>query len=128
MKENKLTITINKPVEEVFLYTVNPENTAGWIDFIESEVIDTESPGLRTIYTNTSNQGDVGTYKVTAFEENKLFELSSTDGNFYVRYIYRPLSENSTELGYLEWVDEGEITEPFEQLHLEKLKQILEDA
>lgn len=35
MKENKLTIFINKPVKEVFEYSLESDNVPKWIDSIK---------------------------------------------------------------------------------------------
>jgi uncharacterized protein YndB with AHSA1/START domain len=37
MKENKLTITINKPIDYVFEFTTNPKNTPLWFSTIAEE-------------------------------------------------------------------------------------------
>jgi len=61
-----------------------------------------------------------------SIKENELFELVSENGNYHVRYTYKPLGDNVCELEYYEWVDSGEIAEPFDQKILEKLKLIIE--
>ena len=38
MKENKLTIFINKPVKEVFEYSLESDNVPKWIDSIKKEI------------------------------------------------------------------------------------------
>lgn len=40
MKMNTLSIVINKPVADVFAFTVDPANTPRWIDGIVEEVTD----------------------------------------------------------------------------------------
>ena len=122
MKENKLTITINKPVAEVFAFTTNPKNTPLWIPSIKEEIADFP-PKIGTIYKNRG-AGEWDTYKVTELEENKTFTLS--DGNYFVRYSYKKRSENETEIQYFEWVVEGDLEKPFTVNVIENLKIILE--
>ncbi len=125
MKENKLTIKINKPVSKVFERTINPDFTPEWIDFVEEEKA--EYPiKFGTVYKNKSKAGVWNEYIVSDFQENKVFELKSTTSPYAVRYTYERISENETELIYHEWMNEGELTEPFEMRHLEKLKEVLE--
>ncbi len=38
MQENKITVIINKPIEEVFEFTTNPKNTHLWITSINEEI------------------------------------------------------------------------------------------
>ncbi len=76
MKENTLNITIIRPVSEVFAFTINPNKTPLWISSIVKE--EAEQPvGTGTKFRNINRQGEWSEYVVSAFELNKLFELSA---------------------------------------------------
>ncbi len=126
MKSNKLTINISKPVSEVFAFTVNPENTPCWIDFIIEEKIDTNEIKIGTHYINSDKDGKVNKYILTKFENDKVFELQSVPAFYTVRYTYTPVSENETNLEYFEWVESGELSSPFPISAMQKLKEVLE--
>lgn len=59
MKDNKLTIMINKPVAEVYAFTLDPKNTPSWIDGSAHEEINEWPPKEGTIYRNTGKNGTV---------------------------------------------------------------------
>src|SRR5690554_5578804 len=103
MQENKLIININKPLKIVFEFTINPQNTPTWIDFITEEQVDGEiEKGVH--YVNSDKNGKVNEYIVSNFEPDKIFELTSISGNYTVRYTYKSLSANETEVEYYEWM------------------------
>ena len=52
MKENKISVVINKPIHEVFEFTTNPSNTHLWIASIIEEVADQFPPQIGTQYKN----------------------------------------------------------------------------
>ena len=123
MQENKITIIINKPIEEVFEFTTNPKNTPLWISFIEEEITEEFPPKIGTIYRN--RRGDSwNESKVIEYEPNKLFKLEND--TFSVRYNYKKITNNSTELVYLESVKQGILAKPFTKEVLQKLKEIIE--
>ncbi len=125
MKENKLTIKIKQPLYRVFEMTINPDFTSEWIDNVLEEKA--EYPiKVGTIYKNRGKDGIWNEYIVSDFEEFKKFELKSLNSPYVVRYTYERISEIETELTYHEWMIDGELVEPFEIRHLEKLKEILE--
>lgn len=128
MKENKLTVKIQKPVETVFEFTTNPENTPFWIDAIEAEETSDWPIKIGTIYKNRNKAGRWSEYIVIALEPNKLFELAEKNGNYHVRYSYRELAKSAAEMEYFEWVEQGEIAGPFTQDILDKLKIVVEKA
>lgn len=128
MKDKRLAITINRPVSEVFDYTVNPENTPKWIDGIAIEETSETPPKLGTIYRNKGKSGNWNEYKMTTFERNKTFTLTRLNGDYHVRYTFAPTDEDNCEFEYYEWVDEGELDDTFSQDVLEKLKSIVEQA
>lgn len=127
MKENKITIIINKPIEKVFEFTINPRNTPLWIESIAEEVSDEYPPQINTRYKNRGKDSDWNVYKVVEFKKNKIFTLTELDENYSVKYIYNKLGENKTELIYFEWVEKGEIQNPFTQEILNKLKSAMEN-
>jgi uncharacterized protein YndB with AHSA1/START domain len=126
MKENKITIIINRPIEEVFEFTTNPKNTPLWIPSIEEEIAEEYPPKINTQYKNRGKDSDWDFYKVSEFEEGKTFTLTDLDENYTVRYSYKKINDNQTEMEYFEWMREGELSEPFTKDILLKLKSVME--
>lgn len=126
MQENKITILINKPIETVFNFTVDPKNTHLWIPFISEEISSEYPPKIWTIYKNRRGEFNWNFYKVIELSQNKTFTLSDLNNNYHVRYSYRKIGFSQTELEYFEWVQEWALSELFSVDILETLKQIIE--
>ena len=126
MKDNKITIQINKPARDVYAFYINPKNIPLWINSIVEEETNEWPIKIGTIYRNKNRQGQLTEYVVTALKENRLFELKTTRGNYHVRYTHRNLDNGVSELEYYEWVDNGNIEAPFTLDMLNKLKEIIE--
>jgi uncharacterized protein YndB with AHSA1/START domain len=126
MKEITLKVVINKSSEEVFDFYIDPKNTPLWIDSIIKEETSEWPVQLGTRYRNQNKEGVWSTYEVTGFKKGELFELAMKDSSYHVRYTHVKLDDNHTELTYFEWVDTGELAEPFSMDILAKLKSVIE--
>ena len=126
MRENKIIVVIDKPIDKVFLFTTNPQNTHLWIPSISEEVSDEYPPKINTIYKNRGEDNNWDKYKVVDFQKNKVFILSDLNENYFVKYTYRKLDKNKTELEYLEWMTTGELNKPFTKDILGNLKKVME--
>lgn len=126
MKTNKLVIKINQPKEKVFEFTTTPPNSSLWISGVVKEEV-TEWPiKVGTIYKLTDNLGNISKVKVNKVKKNELIEWISKDKNYHCKYIFKEATNEESILEYYEWVDEGEIENPFNQKILKKLKSVLE--
>lgn len=129
MKENRISIQICRPVSDVFEFTINPKNTPRWIESIEVEETNEWPPKFGTIYCNRNKaSGKRSTYRVLFIVKDRVFELVSEDRNYHVLYQYVQRKGGITYMEYFEWVDVGELEEPFTQEVLEKLKAVMENA
>lgn len=127
MQENRISIKIKKPINEVFEFTINPVNTHLWIESVEVEETNEWPPKFGTIYRNKNKiTSKWSNYKVVFIVPNRGFELVSEDGNYHVLYRYVKYKGGLTHMGYEEWVDTGNLEEPFTQSVLEKLKLVME--
>lgn len=130
MNRNRLVVEIKRPVGEVFAFAINPKNTQEWIDSIVTEKTNEWPVGLGSEYVNQNKEGEWSEYKVTAFEKDKLFELTAKDGNYHVRYAFSPVDDGSAcTLDYYEWVESGELADhSYLKEALQKFKTLLETS
>jgi hypothetical protein len=126
MKENKLVVFINAPIDRVFSFTITPPNSTLWIPGIIEEKTSEWPIQPGSVYKLTNESGENFEVTVEALGINKYIEWISEDLNYHCRYSYKKLNENATELEYLEWVDDGILENPFTTQILEKLKNVLE--
>ncbi len=119
---HEIRITIAKPQDEVFEYTLEPNNTPKWCSAIEHESVDTKQIGVGTKYTN-----NFGELEVTDYEKNVYFELSETDTEYQCSYSFRKVDENTTEIIYFEQMLDGStLVSPMKEKSFKKLQEILE--
>ncbi len=126
MRENKVTVIIDKPIDEVFEFTTNPKNTHLWVPFISEEISSEYPPKIGTIYRSCRENDSWSEMKVVEFDNNKKFVISDLDENLFVKYVYRELSENSTELEYSDWMIDKDFHSPITKDVLENLKKVME--
>lgn len=123
MKQNKLTILIDKPAQDVYAFYIDPKNTPLWLPFVAEETTNIWPVKVGTVYRNINKSGKVTLYTVTSLKENEMFELA--DGHYHVRYSQKIIDTEHSELEYFEWMEAGELEEPFTMDLLLNLKKVL---
>jgi hypothetical protein len=126
MKSNDIKIIIERPIDEVFIFTIAPQNTPQWIDWMLEEKTSDWPIKIGTIYENTSDNKNWSKYVVSNLEENKIFEITKEDKSFLVRYTYNQITPTRTELTYHEESLVGDLADPFPKKHFALLKEIME--
>lgn len=127
MKQNKISIIINKPLSEVFNFTIDPKSTPNWIDSIKEEIVDISNIGVGVKYKNTNNGKDWTEYVCSEFKKNSIFELKQINSFYIVKYLYEEVENNKTLLTYIEWMsDNSDLKDVFGYKNLEKLKMVME--
>lgn len=124
MKELKQTIVINKPIEEVFTFTINPANTSKWVESIVTEQTNEWPVKLGAIYRSQNRAGEWAELELTALEPNKAFTMRMVDGS-EVRYSFTAPNTDITKLDYV-WASDGLLDASFLDSILTKLKTVIE--
>ncbi len=81
---------------------------------------------MNTRYKNRGENNNWDEYKVIDFQRDKVFILSDLDENYFVRYTFRKLDNNKTEMEYFEWMTVGELSNPFTKDVFWDLKRVME--
>lgn len=127
MKENKLTIYINKVPKEVFEYSLESKNVPKWINSIKEEI-----PLERPVKKGTKlknigvNSQEWNYYQMIEFKQDETFTLKRLNGDYFVKYTCTP-KDNGTEFEYFEWAENGELDGLMKIEALELLKELIEN-
>lgn len=127
MKNNKLTIRIDRQVQDVFLFVITPPNSTLWIDGVVDEETNELPVKIGTIYKLTNEDGKKSDMTIETIDPDKIVGWISSDKNYHCKYELNPTNNISTKFVYSEWVDEDDIEKPFTQKTLEKLKRVIEN-
>lgn len=88
MRENKLTIFINRPVKEVFEYSLESNNVPKWITSIKEEIPEERPVKLGTQLRNIGiNSKEWNKYKMIELNPPKTFTLKRLNGDYFVKYV-----------------------------------------
>ena len=128
MKQLILDIVINRPLEAVFDYVIDPSHSPDWIDSFKKEEAAPWPPRIGTLYRNCNHQGDWTEYRVEAFKPPRHFGIAQVGGDYHAEYLLSSPAPDTTKLIYHEWVTSGELADHFPSAALEKLKRNLEAA
>lgn len=125
MNEITYTVQIERPLVEVFAFTINPQNTSKWVDSVVIEETNEWPVKVGTVYRSKNKKDEWSELVLTAFEVDKTFTMAKKDTKYYVTYNFTSIEPNLTELEYI-WVDNGELTESFIQELVDNLKRVIE--
>lgn len=129
MSESRLEIQIERPIDVVFGFTINPMNTPRWLRSVKKERTSSNVIERGTEYYQIVEADDGTThevvYVVTALEENRLFELHRANSTYWCSYTYEEIPAG-TRLIYREEATANESLDDLDDAALRMLKYILE--
>lgn len=104
MAEAQLSVTISRPLEEVFAVLTDPEKTPKWSSpAVEEHWITPGPPAIgsrRVAVTRLLGRRSQNIAEVTAYEANRMWEMKSVSGPpFVVRAIFAPV-EGATRVDW----------------------------
>jgi uncharacterized membrane protein len=140
MLEFENTITINRPIDEVFEFVANPENFPRWNYYVLSVNKLSEGPtGVETVYHQV-RKTDQQDFRITEFEHNRRMALRTSPQStpqlemqfaFYEQAGATRLRDKwklDTGLpGALEWLGVRRVRAAVAE-NLAKLKQLMEEG
>ncbi len=104
----RLTTYINAPLEKVWDFTLNPNNTPKYFDSIFEEEFSEFPAKLDTTFRNRGqNTEEWNEVRVVDFKEHETFTLKDIDGKFKVKYTFVNKAGGGTEFTYEEWNIDG---------------------
>ena len=122
MKANEIRITIQKPRDEVFEYTLEPKNKKFWCEPLETEIVNTKQIGLHSQYRNNSD-----TFVVSDYEKNLFCEFTNEQTQYQYSYSFRKIDNDTTEVIYFEaMLDGSDLAKVMDKKYFTKLKELLE--
>ena len=121
-----ISIVIDKSLEEVFEFTTNPKNTHLWVSFISQEFSNEYPPKVGTIYESYRDNSNHTKMQVAEFKQDELFVLTNMQETLFVKYTYKALNDNKTELTYSDWMTDRTFDSPIQLDILRKLKKVME--
>lgn len=105
MIEAQATITIHKPIQDVFDFTINPTNAQRWYENVKSSEIlqggTTIEVGTQAqLLTNIMGKDYPFTYEIKNIEPNQRLLMVSTKGAFPMEseYLFKSIDEHSTQV------------------------------
>ncbi|MFH0949173.1 MAG: hypothetical protein V1802_01670 [Candidatus Aenigmatarchaeota archaeon] len=147
IEKNTLTIEIKSPVDVVFEYTINPDNTPKWIPSIIEEKTSEKPVKVGTIYSQKVRSGSKVTKSklvVTGFMKNRRLDFHQVNGSYSCSYLYKPIeygirihscsglyepAQCGTRIIYSEENGVGgKLESPMKMETVETLKRLIEDS
>ena len=127
LKDNELTIFINKPAKEVFEFSLESKNVPKWILGIKKEIPSELPVKLGTKLKNIGVKSKTwNSYEVIDFDPPKTFTLKRLNGDYFVRYTCVE-KDGGTQFEYYEWAEKGTLDGLMQMDALERLKYLIEN-
>jgi len=128
MEKNILSVVINRPVQEVFGFALNPINSPKWIDGMLEETATPWPAEKGTFYHEKWVDGSESGYELIELTSPTTFTMKKSGDTYHVRYEFEVVEDSVTQMTYSEWVESGVLEDPFTQSALDKLKVVIENG
>ena len=130
MKSNELKIEINAPVETVFAFCINPQNTPKWVKSIMEEKTSTPKVEVGTVFEQKVLDSGFGLKNaalvVTGFIPNRQLDFHKVNASYVCTYFFEKTGAG-TRLTYRAEAGFGKEPDlPLGQDALNKLKSLIE--